>query len=286
MYKEKQVCVNDITIAYKEWPGESDKTLLCLHGWLDNASSFDLLAPYLSEFTVIAIDLPGHGLSEHLPPSSFYHFIDGISHLVSMIKVLGLKDFILMGHSLGGCLASMAAPVLQKELDKLILIDALGPLTSTAQESFTHYQDYLNKLPLLLKKPRRYYSSIDEAARIRAQKGYLSFELTKIIASRGLKHDEKGYTWAHDDRLLLPSPLRMTEEQVLPFLENITQPSLLISADKGFQYDKGKALKRFESVPSLTVAELSGGHHIHLESPERCAKTIKPFIQAKQAESS
>lgn len=280
MHKEKQIFVNDINIAYKEWPGQSDKVLLCLHGWLDNASSFDLIAPYLSNYTLIAIDLPGHGQSAHLPQSNYYHFIDGISHLLAIIKALDLHDFVLIGHSLGGCLASMAAPVLADDLSKLILIDALGPLSSLASESFEHYQDYINKLPMLRKKSKRYYQSIDEAAQVRAQKGYLSPELTRIIASRGLTQSDKGYTWSHDDRLLLPSPLRLSEDQVLPFLANIASPTLLISADQGFQYDKGKALKRIQLVPALEVIELSGGHHIHMEAPELCADTIKTFIQA------
>ena len=45
-----------------------DETIVCLHGWLDNANSFATLAPLLAtqfNMRVIGIDLPGHGKSSH-----------------------------------------------------------------------------------------------------------------------------------------------------------------------------------------------------------------------------
>ena len=46
--------------------------VLCVHGYMDNAMSFSTLAPLLLQGPnpphVVAVDLPGHGLSEHFPP--------------------------------------------------------------------------------------------------------------------------------------------------------------------------------------------------------------------------
>ena len=60
--------------------------LLCLHGWLDNAASFQPLMPYLADYHVIAIDWPGHGLSSHRSEDAHYHFIDWIYDLVKLFK--------------------------------------------------------------------------------------------------------------------------------------------------------------------------------------------------------
>ncbi|KAF4532370.1 hypothetical protein B566_EDAN003674 [Ephemera danica] len=40
-----------------------------MHGWQDNAATFDpLLAMLPSSLSVLAIDVPGHGFSSHYPP--------------------------------------------------------------------------------------------------------------------------------------------------------------------------------------------------------------------------
>ena len=57
-----------LRLAARAWGDPSLPPLLALHGWLDNAASFDRLAPLLCEhFHIVALDLPGHGRSGHRP---------------------------------------------------------------------------------------------------------------------------------------------------------------------------------------------------------------------------
>ena len=66
--------------------------LLCLHGWLDNSASFQPLNQYLSDFHVIAIDLPGHGLSDHKSPDAYYHLsIGSVIYIPYVNKKVGLN---------------------------------------------------------------------------------------------------------------------------------------------------------------------------------------------------
>ena len=62
-----------LTLRGKCWGPADGRPVLALHGWLDNASSFDLVAPALAArgFRVVALDLAGHGLSDHRPASAF-----------------------------------------------------------------------------------------------------------------------------------------------------------------------------------------------------------------------
>ena len=55
-------------LAGLAWRREGAPRVLCLHGWLDNAASFVPLAPLLDRLDVVALDLPGHGHSEHRHP--------------------------------------------------------------------------------------------------------------------------------------------------------------------------------------------------------------------------
>lgn len=55
-------------------PSSATVRILALHGWLDNALSFDSLASCLpASWCIVAVDFAGHGLSSHRPEGTFYH---------------------------------------------------------------------------------------------------------------------------------------------------------------------------------------------------------------------
>ena len=84
--QEKTLKLNGLTIAYQEYNySKKDLPIIFLHGWLDNSASFNSLIPKLNKHRCIAVDLPGHGYSEHIASHAYYHFIDGISHIIEMI---------------------------------------------------------------------------------------------------------------------------------------------------------------------------------------------------------
>ena len=64
---------NRMTLAAKQWGPDDGFPVLAIHGWLDNASSFDVVAQDLSGagFRVVAVDMPGHGESSHRGPDTF-----------------------------------------------------------------------------------------------------------------------------------------------------------------------------------------------------------------------
>ena len=73
--------------------GPADGPLcLCLHGWLDNANSFLPLAEKLPQLQLVAIDLPGHGQSDHRSPDAHYHFLDWVDDVVQLLHLLQLSS--------------------------------------------------------------------------------------------------------------------------------------------------------------------------------------------------
>ncbi|WP_028388610.1 alpha/beta fold hydrolase [Legionella fairfieldensis] len=269
------------TIAYKSWGDVNLPPLLALHGWLDNANSFDPLASYLSEhFHLIAIDLPGHGYSSHLPSGCYYHFTDAIFVTLQIIKALGFDQVHLLGHSMGACLASLVAGVAPEHILSLMLIEGLGPFSSpeqTCREQLAYYGHYLKSNA----KRARSYSSPLLAAQARAKQGYLSLEYIEILCQRGLEKKGEVYYWRHDRRLLNASPLRMTENQILSCLEGIVAKSFLIWADQGFAFHDQIMRKRMQAVKHLKVIELAGGHHVHMEKPDAVAQRLIEFSTLK-----
>ncbi len=273
--------ISGLSIACKSWGSPTNPPIIALHGWLDNANSFDPIAYYLqNDYYLIAVDLPGHGHSSHLPEGSNYHFIDGLFIIVEIINALKLEKVHLLGHSLGACLSSIVAGIAPERFLSLSLIEGLGPFTHPAETAWTQLSQYRNYLTQeKIKKPKG-YSQFDRATLARALKGYVSLEIAKILCERGLIKKRGLFYWRHDRRLLAPSPLQMTEEQVLSCLRKINVKTYLFWASEGFSFNYELIQKRIKAVQNLQLERMEGGHHIHMEKPEAIATLLANFYQS------
>ena len=277
----QELSIAGLSIAYKTWGNPSNPPIVALHGWLDNANSFEPLAQYLqNNYYFIAVDLPGHGHSAHIPPSSNYHFIDGVFSIIQIINELKLDKVHLLGHSLGACLASIIGGVDPKRFLSIGLIEGLGPFSSPEKTACKQFTAYLNYLTQVNTKKAKGYSHFDSAALARAIKGYVSVDIAKILCQRGLIEKRGLFYWRHDRRLLVPSPLRMTEMQILSCLQQIKAKTCLIWASKGFSFDSKLMQERIKSVRNLKIEHLDGGHHIHMEQPEAVSQLLAAFYQS------
>ena len=68
---------------------------------------------------------------------------------------------------------------------------------------------------------------------------------------------------------------RLTEDQVVAFLAAITCPVLVIRARDGYPFDESYLGTRTEAVRDLSIVEVDGGHHVHLDHPERVIEAAK-----------
>ena len=93
--------VDGLTVAGMAWGPADGHPVLALHGWLDNAASFEVLAPILAGCRVVALDLTGHGLSDHRSEDATYLIWDDIPQVLKVIEALGWTDCTMLGHSRG-----------------------------------------------------------------------------------------------------------------------------------------------------------------------------------------
>jgi pimeloyl-ACP methyl ester carboxylesterase len=104
--------------------------LLFLHGWLDNANSFAPLLENLSPATLsshrcLALDLCGHGLSDH--KTDQYYMNDSVLDILELITTQrGDQKVTLIGHSLGAGIASICAGTAPHLIEKVVLLDGIG----------------------------------------------------------------------------------------------------------------------------------------------------------------
>lgn len=105
--------------------------ILGFHGFQDNAGTFDRLVPYLSNsLYFVAVDLPGHGMSSHMPLGLPYHFGDFIIAMRRIANYFKWTKFSIIGHSMGAGLGVYFASMYPNIVDKLVMLDMIKPISS------------------------------------------------------------------------------------------------------------------------------------------------------------
>lgn len=260
--EEVRLSLGHIELAAHLFGPEDGLPVIALHGWLDNANSFARLAPQLKGLRIVALDLAGHGHSDHRPAGVGYHLADYVQDVLLVAGQLGWQRFSLLGHSLGAIISVLLAGALPERVERLALIDGLLPLTDEAGQAPERLGEALLARLALGDKKKPVYSDPERAIQARMS-GRLpvSREAAQLLAQRGLMAVPGGYTWRSDSRLTLPTAVRFTPEQALAFARRIRCPSLLVLAEDGL-LSAHRAL--LEDLP-ISIHSLPGGHHLHLD---------------------
>jgi len=112
--------------------------------------------------------------------------------------------------------------------------------------------------------------------------GAVSREAAELLAQRGLMPVPGGYTWRTDSRLTLPSPLRLTHAHAVAFARNLQCPVKLVLAQQGMLLAQSSLKQLLADLP-IEVAQLPGGHHLHLDDDSGAtlvADCFKAFLGA------
>ncbi|HBL56585.1 MAG TPA: alpha/beta hydrolase [Deltaproteobacteria bacterium] len=277
--EELEIQTSTLRLSAKCWGNPEGIPLLAFHGWLDNAATFDYLAPLLTEFRLVSLDLPGHGLSDHRPSGSSYHFTDVIVDVLEVIHVLGWDHFSLLGHSMGAGIASYLAGTIPEKIRFVILIEGLGSMVLKAEKMPENLRESSRQWLQLSKKNLPLYPDEETAVKVRHHVGGIEESSVRALVARGLRPVEGGFTWRTDPRLKIKSRHYLTEEQAGAFLQKITAPVLLIAAENDEQNQwKDLLVKRIPYVKNLRCRSLAGNHHLHLDNPEAVAEVIREFL--------
>ncbi len=268
-----------LTLAAKVWGPPEGRPVLACHGWLDNAASFDRLAPMLEGVRIVAIDFPGHGRSEHRPPGTTYHFIDWVPVYFDVADSLGWDRFSLMCHSMGAAVATLAAGTYPDRIERMVLIDGLGPWTTPAAQAPEQLQKALDERRVLSEKSPRAFASPEAVASVVSEIHSVSPKNARLLVDRGVEQNDDGqWEFSYDLTLRGASHMRLTEEQVIGFLQRIACPTLLIRPENGWPADADLMKRRTAAIATLETVAVSGNHHVHLEHPERMTSNIQGFF--------
>ncbi|XP_063228209.1 probable serine hydrolase isoform X2 [Bacillus rossius redtenbacheri] len=278
-----------------KWWGARDKQpVIAIHGWQDNAGSFDTLVPLLSaDIPVLCIDLPGHGLSSHYPPGQFYYiFWDGLTLVRRIVKHFKWRKVTIVGHSLGGAIGFLYAATFPDDIDKLVSLDIVSPavreipkivgLTGQAIDRFLKYEHLTqDSIPCY-----DYDEMIDLV--VDAYNGSLTRRSGEILMKRGMVSSTVGYGYhfSRDVRLKVPGVGFLSLDMVLEYASKITCEVLNIRGKPGMVFDRPENYhivldKIKESAKSVQYVEVEGTHHLHLNNPERISHYINDFLKGR-----
>ncbi|GLH03624.1 Probable serine hydrolase [Gryllus bimaculatus] len=283
-----------------KWWGPRDKQpVLALHGWQDNAGTFDKLAPLLTpHMALLCIDMPGHGRSSHYPKGQYYYlFWDGLLLVRRIVKHFNWKSVSIIGHSLGGAIGFLYAASFPEEIDKLVQLDIASPtvrdISRVVNDTGTMIDRFLKYENLSVENMPCYNYDEMIGIVVDAYKSSLTKDSSEVMMKRGMvpaasaTTNGKGdtYNFCRDVRLKVAGMGMLSLDMVLEYATKIKCEVLNLKANPGLRFDNpqyyGLVLDKVrENAKRVVYHEVEGTHHLHLNNPERISSYIISFFNS------
>lgn len=268
-YTSHSLRLGNVTINYLDYGTPGRPPMLCVHGSAAHAHWFDFVAPgFTPDHHVRAIDLRGHGESAPVDPPS-YTYEDYASDVNKVAEALDLRDFVLVGHSMGGAVSLLYAATYPGRVKKLILVDTSMKLPS---DRIAEMRDVGNR-------PGRNYDSKDEIVnrfKLRPGHSFATPEVIRYIGSHSVKQVEDG-TW----RYKFDRAVYATRESVdwMPLWKNIKIPALIVKGDHTHRITPQVHAEVKSHAPQVELVEVSNtDHHVTLDNPPGFITAVKSFL--------
>ncbi len=265
------------------WGPDSDSPVLLLHGWMDTGASFQFVVDCMSDdLSCVALDWRGFGRSDWEPHG--YWFPNYLADLDALLDILSpTQPARLVGHSMGGNVASLYAGVRPERVACLVNIEGFGlPGTSPDQapERYREWLEHLHGTPDFAN-----YASFDElASTLMRRNPRLDPERAQFIArSWGAEYGAGRIRMRGDPRHKLVNPVLYRREEAEACWRRINAPVLfLLGAESQLRARLGAdgtdahLREVFRNVRIETIA--CAGHMLHHERPEEVARLIEEFL--------
>lgn len=266
-------------------PSAQRPPVFLLHGWLDAGESFQFIVDaFKKDWPVIAPDWRGFGRSEW--PQEGYGFPDYLGDLDALMERISPgSPARLVGHSMGGNIASLYAGLRPERVRCLINLEGLGLPRTVPQDAPHRMRKWLDQIksPTLEKN----YNSFEQLASV-IQFRYQRFSPTVagFIARVWGTPDENGRVrLAADPRHHWVNPILYKREDAEATWREIRAPTLMVLGQESDYMPRLGADGTIQALraayPGAEVVSIdAAGHMLHLERPEAVAGLIEAFLEA------
>jgi pimeloyl-ACP methyl ester carboxylesterase len=269
-HTSKFVHAGDLKLHYLDYGTERLTPMLCVHGGAAHAHWFDFVAAdFAAHYHVRALDLRGHGDSDWIdPPAYSYH--DYAADVAKVVEKLDLRDFVLIGHSMGGLVSLIYAATFPGKVSRLVIVDTTMHMST----------DGVARLRDLGARPSRDYATREELiARYRLEPvgpKLASPEVVRHVARHSGRKTADG-TWRHKfDRSLYAIFERVDG---MPYWDQIRIPTLLMKGEHSNRVSADVLSAVKARSPHVELVEVpDSDHHITLDNPAGFVRSVTAFL--------
>jgi pimeloyl-ACP methyl ester carboxylesterase len=270
---DKTVTLNGLRFHYRDWGNQTAQSLVCLHGFTSHARSWDTFAQAMrNDYHVMALDQRGHGESEW---ATDYHPDRRVEDLEAFVDALGLRQFVLVGLSMGGRCAFMYAARHPDNVERLVIVDIAPETDSRGAARITRglqSADVFDDPEQAVQAARQANPRPPEA------------ELRARVLNNLMQRDDGTWTFRYDVRLrdgsgarVVPTPEEV--EQTWASLRQITCPTLLVRGAESDILSPDNAERMLSSIPRCRLVEVPySGHSVPLDNPRGFIQAVRTFL--------
>ena len=272
-YQSRVVEAAGLRLHYLDYGTGARPPMLCVHGGAAHAHWFDFVAPgFVANYHVRSLDLRGHGDSEWADPPD-YGYGRFAQDLSQVVERLDLRDFVLVGHSMGGMISLLYAATYPGRVARLVVVDSTLQMT---EERVANLRGVGNR------EGRRYASSDEFVAsyKLRPAGTMAAPEVIGHLARMSGRRSDDGM-WRHKfDRNIYA---RRESVNGYPCWDRIRIPALLVKGDRSARISPQVFAEVKSHCPQVELAEVSDSdHHVTLDNPTGFVHAVNAFL-AKHA---
>jgi len=273
----------------RRWPGDElttpSRRMVLLHGWMDVSASFQFLVDAMDPgWDVYAPDWRGYGLSDWIKADAYW-FHDYVADLDQVLEEIQPDAPVnLVGHSLGGNVASVYAGTRPGRIAKFVNLEGFGMSRNNPDQAPARLLRWLDELrdpPTL----RPYESFATLADRLQKNNPRLTRVRAEFLARHwGKEVSGGGVALRSDPAHKIVNATLSRFEEMLAFWQRVTAPVLWVDAAESRTLkqigidaeDYAKRRAAYKSLRYETVQE--AGHMLHHDQPETVARLIEDFF--------
>jgi pimeloyl-ACP methyl ester carboxylesterase len=278
---------NGLSHHVLEWPCEGARaTVLLLHGYMDAARTWDLVAPSLAAagYQALAPDFRGFGEAPRAPGGSYYYFSDYILDVADLVEALVAPgaELAVVGHSMGGTVATLYSGAFPDRVKRLAVLEGAGPPDHTHAHAPEQMQRWVESVRSVRARRERALPSRQEAlARLAANHPRVPEEVlrTRLDALAQTLPDGR-MAWRADPLHATRSPVPFFAETWKAFARRVACPVLFVSGGPAGWHppDEEARVTSFRNLERAEIAD--AGHMMHWSKPAELSALLLGFLGA------